>query len=160
MSKIRHRLRGRKIVKHVFYSVFFSLMAAPAYAEVCDKERPRWDPASGPLSQFREAYFSFSSFLGLWLIAFIVVVFLSQKRWVPVLYSPLLISIAALVAEWYWLSDTPDGVAEIARAGKAVSPCPHQRDPRLGRSGLEREGHAAALRRVTFGRPTPRHVPV
>jgi len=109
-----------KIVKHLFFSVvIFVFAAVPAYAEVCDKVRPRWDPASGRVNQFKEAYFFFSSPIGLVLLAFIVVAFFFQKRWISFSCSVLLVLVAALlVADWYWLSQTPEGIAAIHRSAR------------------------------------------
>lgn len=36
--------------------LILSLLASSTMAEVCDKERPRWDPASGPASMLDEFF--------------------------------------------------------------------------------------------------------
>ena len=46
-------------------------MASPVFAEVCDKERPRWNPADGRVNVFEELYFFFTSPVGIGLIALI-----------------------------------------------------------------------------------------
>ncbi|MGJ8597941.1 DUF3153 domain-containing protein [Sulfitobacter sp.] len=48
------------------------LTASPAFAEVCDKKRPRWNPKNGSVNQFEEQYFFFASPLGIGLIIIIM----------------------------------------------------------------------------------------
>ena len=42
----------------------FTLLATPAWAEVCDKARPAWNPAQGPLDALGEAALFLTSPLG------------------------------------------------------------------------------------------------
>lgn len=54
------------------------LISSPAFAEVCDKMRPRWDPRSGSVNQLEELYFFFTSYIGIGLLGLtLVAIFLS-----------------------------------------------------------------------------------
>ena len=93
-------------MKQVFYSIIVLFVASPAFAEVCDKERPSWDPGSGRINQLEELYYFFISPLGICLVLLIAVTLYVKKRWLPILCAALLLLIAALsVVGWFWLAD-------------------------------------------------------
>lgn len=93
-------------MKHVFYSIIALLVASPAFAEVCDKERPSWDPDSGSINQFEELYFFFISPLGVSLVLLIAATLYVKKRWLSILCAALTLLTAILTAAgWFWLGD-------------------------------------------------------
>lgn len=83
-----------------------SLMASPAFAEVCDKERPRWNPADGRVNVFEELYLFLTSPLGIGLIALIATTLYFRRRWLSLLCAALIFTVATIVAlNWFWLGD-------------------------------------------------------
>lgn len=93
-------------MKQIFFSIIALFVASPAFAEVCDKERPRWGPSSGRINQFEELYFFFTSPVGIGLIILIITTLYFKKRWLSFVCAALTFLIAALTAVfWFWLGD-------------------------------------------------------
>jgi hypothetical protein len=60
--------------------LFWLTTAAPAFAEVCDKVRPAWDPTDGPVSQFDDLVLTFFvEPFGLFIFALVAVTVLLRK---------------------------------------------------------------------------------
>lgn len=94
------------MIKQAFSAIIFMFTASPAFAEVCDKERPRWNPSNGSINQFEELYFFFTSPFGIGLIFLIAVTLYVKKRWLSILCAALIILVAVLTATgWFWLGD-------------------------------------------------------
>ncbi|AML53799.1 hypothetical protein [Falsihalocynthiibacter arcticus] len=107
-ANINYRYNDRVIsrMKQIFYNIVAVLVASPAFAEVCDKDRPRWDPSSGRINQFEELYYFFTSPLGIGLLFLIAATLYVKKRWLSVLCATLIFLIAALTtASWLWFGD-------------------------------------------------------
>ncbi len=56
-------------------------LASPTLAEVCDKERPDWSPADGPVTMLGETLGFLSSPIGLALMGMVLAAFLVNKLW-------------------------------------------------------------------------------
>ena len=70
-------------------SLLVVAMPAPAAAEVCDKARPRWSPADGPVGQLGETFFTFTSTGGIVLMALLAISLLIRVRWLFILNAVL-----------------------------------------------------------------------
>lgn len=93
-------------MKRILFTILMLLTASPAFAEVCDKERPRWDPSSGSINQFEELYFFFTSPFGIGLLFLIAATLYVKKRWLSIFCAALVFLIATLTAAgWFWLGD-------------------------------------------------------
>lgn len=80
-------------------------------AEVCDKERPGWDPASGPVTQLDELLHVALSPLGLVAALIFVGALMLRRTWGYVGGTVALTAIAALIfAGWF----DPTGITEAA----------------------------------------------
>ncbi|MCA3443686.1 MAG: hypothetical protein INF52_10010 [Rhodobacter sp.] len=77
---------------------------APAIAEVCDKERPAWNPQDGPVSPLGDLAVFFSEPLGLTVLAMAGACSLLRKTWFTVLVITFLITVVALLTI-IWLED-------------------------------------------------------
>ena len=85
---------------------FLILSAGPAFAEVCDKVRPNWNPSNGRVNQLQELYYFFSGPLGVSVIALFFLAFLIKRTWLSFLVSLVLVFIAGLIVEnWFWPED-------------------------------------------------------
>jgi len=107
-ANVSYRHNGRVIsrMKQFYYSSITLFVASPAFAEVCDKERPRWESSSGSINQFEELYYFFTSPFGISLLFLIAATFYVKKRWLSILCATLIVLIAALIAAtWFWLGD-------------------------------------------------------
>ena len=60
-------------------------MTGAAAAEVCDKERPGWSRADGPVGQLGETFFTFTTTPGIVLVALLAISLLIRVRWLFVL---------------------------------------------------------------------------
>jgi len=108
-------------MKRILITILMLLTASPAFAEVCDKERPRWDPKSGSVNPFEELYFFFTSPVGIGLIIMIVATLYFRKRWLSIISAALILLIAAITAaNWFWLGD--DILNAAYREGCRASP--------------------------------------
>ena len=88
------------------FGAFLGLLAGPAFAEVCDKVRPKWSPSSGPVNQLQELYFFFSDPLGIILIALSLLALFIKRTWLSIFVSMVLVVTAGLLIEnWYWPED-------------------------------------------------------
>ena len=80
-------------------------------AEVCDKVRPGWDPASGPVSQIDELVHFALSPLGLLAALFFIGALILRRTWGYIGGTIALIGIAALIfAGWF----DPTGITQAA----------------------------------------------
>ncbi|MFN7268994.1 MAG: hypothetical protein ACK5UA_08390 [Cereibacter sp.] len=81
-----------------------SALAAPAaaIAEVCDKERPAWNPQDGPVSQLDDLGLFFSDPFGLAVLVMAIVCILLRRTWFTVLVITFLITVVALLTiTWF-----------------------------------------------------------
>ena len=86
--------------------VLLVFSTGPAFAEVCDKVRPNWDPSSEPVDQLQELYYIFSSPLGIILIALWVLVLFFKRTMLSVFAAFVLIAVSGLIAaNWFWPDD-------------------------------------------------------
>lgn len=61
-----------------------ALFPAPALAEVCEKVRPGWNMADGPVGVLGETMFILSSFPGLVVLAFLAFGLARPHRWISI----------------------------------------------------------------------------
>lgn len=77
------------------------LVASPAFAEVCDKERPAWSPQNGPINQFDDLVLFFIEPVGLTVLMLSAVAILLRRTWFAVLtIIVVLVVIALKVSTW------------------------------------------------------------
>ena len=75
-------------------------------AEVCDKARPRWSPADGPVGQLGETFFTFTTTPGIVLMALLAISLLIRIRWLFVLNAVLTFLFGFLLAlDWSQMDD-------------------------------------------------------
>lgn len=92
------------------------------WAEVCDKERPLWNPADGPATGFDELL-NLSIAPPSWMMfALTIIAVLSRKRWiaVPALGVSLLLTLAVVQTH----SEDPTGIRYFAIQEGCIGP-PH-----------------------------------
>jgi hypothetical protein len=80
--------------------------AFPALAEVCDKERPGWDPGDGPVGQLGETFGILGGMLstapGIALLAFLLLPLVWPNRWLCLLAATFAgLFTYALAADWW-----------------------------------------------------------
>jgi acyl carrier protein len=93
-------------VRLIVYSTIALIAGSPAFAEVCDKERPSWDPSSGSINRFEELYFFFTSPLGVGLVCLIAVTLYVNQRWLSILCAGVFLLTGVLTAAvWFWVGD-------------------------------------------------------
>jgi hypothetical protein len=86
-------------------------VAAPALAEVCDKERPFWTPSDGRPTQVQELPYVFATPAGGAALAAIAAALCFAKLWVSVICAGFVWLVATgLMADWHG----GDGVARLA----------------------------------------------
>ncbi len=95
--------------------VLLVLVASPALAEVCDKERPDWDGM--PVSAIAEAVILFLSPLGLILLACTALAVRYRSQWGGVAITVGWTGFATLVT----MAD-PSGVRALAQAEGCIGP--------------------------------------
>ena len=82
------------------------IASTPAAAEVCDKVRPAWNPADGPINQFEDLTLFFIEPLGLLVLALTLAAALLRKIWITAIVVALLFAIAALnISTWIEADD-------------------------------------------------------
>ena len=87
--------------------------ATPAQAEVCDKVRPRWDPAGGPATQIDELIHFALSPLGPLTVLILAGPLLLRRTWGYIGGTIAFIALAALIfAGWRF---DPTGLTQSAR---------------------------------------------
>ena len=80
--------------------------STPAAAEVCDKVRPAWNPADGPVTQFEDLALFFIEPLGLIVLVLAIAAVLLRKIWFTVFVVTLLVAIIALnISTWVEADD-------------------------------------------------------
>ncbi|MCB1471723.1 MAG: hypothetical protein KDJ68_02235 [Rhodobiaceae bacterium] len=82
-------------------------MSRPAFAEVCDKEVPNWDPVLGPVTQVEFLMNSAVSVPGMFLLGLFALSVVSKSAWHAVLTAAMSASFIFLI--WSNWNDT-DGV--------------------------------------------------
>ena len=97
-------------------SLLVVTMPTSAAAEVCDKARPRWSPADGPVGQLGETFFTFTTTPGIVLMALLAISLLIRVRWLFILNAVLTFLFGfLLVLNWRYVDD----MHEITRAAVA-----------------------------------------
>ena len=108
-------------MKRYIFIVMF-LAESPAMAEVCDKQRPDWNPADGPVSQFGEFVHFLGTPIGILVGLLTLVAVLLRVRWLSVTAAVLLVLAIALRIEG-WFDPFDITLAEAAyREGCQNSP--------------------------------------
>ena len=80
--------------------------STPAVAEVCDKVRPAWNPANGPINQFEDLILFFIEPLGLIVLGLTIAAILLRKIWLTAIVITLLFAVAALnISTWIEADD-------------------------------------------------------
>ena len=93
------RMKRMKLIQSTLIAL---AAAAPAIAEVCDKERPAWNPKDGPVSQLDDLAVFFSEPLGLTVLVMVGACILLRKTWFMVLVITFLITVVALLTiTWF-----------------------------------------------------------
>lgn len=87
--------------------------APPAWAEVCDKVRPHWDPASGPVSQVDDLLHFLTEPLGLGTIALVAISLAFRRAWLAIATTIVLIAVAALL--FFDIANIVDDITHEAR---------------------------------------------
>ena len=97
----RYRQEGWCRMKRFVFIVTF-LVASPVVAEVCDKQRPEWNPADGPISQFGEFGYFIGTPFGVFLGILSLTALLLRARWLSVTAAVLLLLAVGLhIVEWF-----------------------------------------------------------
>ena len=82
------------------------IASTPTAAEVCDKVRPAWNPADGPINQFEDLALFFIEPLGLLVLALTLAAASLRKIWITAIVVTLLFAIAALnISTWIEADD-------------------------------------------------------
>lgn len=96
-----------------------TLLPAQALAEVCDKERPLWSPADGPMSALDELFHLATTLPGLGIAGALTLALLSGTR----LYWALTALFSAIIALSLWaMQNDPLGLTQAAMAEGCVGP--------------------------------------
>jgi len=98
---------------------FLTLLPTQALAEVCDKQRPDWDPSQGPATGLDELVFLFTSLPGLGILgALTLAVLTGQKRY----FTAATVFSALIGAALYIQATAPDAITRAAIAEGCVGP--------------------------------------
>lgn len=82
------------------------IASTPAVAEVCDKVRPAWNPANGPVTQFEDLALFLTEPIGLIVLGLAVAAVFLRKIWLTVFVVTLLVAIIALnISTWVEADD-------------------------------------------------------
>ena len=80
--------------------------STPAAAEVCDKVRPAWNPADGPVTQFEDLALFFFEPFGLIVLGLAGAAVFLRKIWFTIFAVTLLVAIIALnISTWVEADD-------------------------------------------------------
>ena len=85
----------------------------PALAEICDKARPGWSGADGPVGQLGETVHTFMTLPGLIVIALVVASLLIRRRWLFIVTAIVTFLLASLLAA-SWVTTHPIQTAALA----------------------------------------------
>ncbi len=108
-------------MKLTVYGTIALIAGSPAFAEVCDKVRPSWDPNSGSINRFEELYFFFTSPLGVGLVFLIAVTLYLNHRRLSILCAGVVLLTSVLTAAvWFWLGE--DIIYEAFEEGCRAEP--------------------------------------
>ena len=94
-------------------------LATPVWAEVCDKQRPEWNPADGQMTGFGEAYYLFTSLPGLAILGAVV---LAATGGVRIYWLLAALFSGAVAAALVAVRNDPTGLTELARIEGCVGP--------------------------------------
>jgi hypothetical protein len=95
-----------RLLKRSWAVVLGVIASTPAAAEVCDKVRPAWNPADGPIRQFEDLALFFTEPLGLIVLALTIAAVLLRKIWLTVIVVALMVAIIALnISTWLKADD-------------------------------------------------------
>jgi len=78
-------------------SALLAALPLPAWAEVCDKIRPDWDSAGGPVSAVAEMGYILASPVGLVLLGLVIVAMVWPRRWLAAVVALPLLALAGLL---------------------------------------------------------------
>ncbi len=94
------------LLKRSWANAITMIASTPAVAEVCDKVRPAWNPADGPVTQFEDLALFFFEPLGLIVLVCAIAAVLLRKIWLTVFVVTLLVAIIALnISTWLEADD-------------------------------------------------------
>jgi hypothetical protein len=140
---------GIYAMKQSILFLMWFITSAPAFAEVCDKVRPAWDPKDGPISQFDDLVLTFfAEPFGLIIFGLVAATVLLRKPMftacsIILLIIPGVLSLTARLTNW--LPSDPDPVWTYAISEGCVLPSP-------GLVPIVLVVIAAILAAVTYGR--------
>ena len=93
-----------------------------ALAEVCDKARPNWSPADGPVTIWTDPLFPLTNPVTLAILAIAAIALLTRRRGIAIA-ATLLNGLLTVAIATYFLPD-PSGVQKIAFKEGCIAP-PH-----------------------------------
>lgn len=96
---------------------------SPVFGEVCDKERPSWDPSDGPMTAFGEVYDFLFSPVGLAFLAITVGAIAFRSRVLSILGFTVSALFALGVNAYHRFPD-PTGISDFAIQEGCIGP-PH-----------------------------------
>ena len=95
-----------RLLRRSWAVVLGVIASTPAAAEVCDKVRPAWNPADGPIRQFEDLALFFTEPLGLIVFVLTIAAVLFRKIWLTVIVVALMVAIIALnISTWLEADD-------------------------------------------------------
>ena len=96
------------------------LLPTGAIAEVCDKERPDWNPSDGPVGPFEDVVLFVVTPFGLILLALAVASVLVRHTWLTALTTVIMTAVLALLwSEWREADEVK--MASIAEGCRAAA---------------------------------------
>lgn len=95
--------------------------STPAWAEVCDKVRPKWDPEDGPVSQMGDLALFVLEPTGLVLLILVIAAGVLRIRWVTAIVVTLLVAIVALDVS-AWVVEPSDVIKSALSEGCVTMP--------------------------------------
>lgn len=101
--------------------IILALVPGSAFAEVCDKERPFWNPADGPVGLWSEPLHTFASPIGAASAVLLLIAFLANRRWLWGL-TALLFAYMTVVIFANRLLEDPTGILDFAIKEGCVGP--------------------------------------
>ncbi len=97
------------LLKRSWVTVLGVIASTPVAAEVCDKVRPDWNPADGPVNQLEDLALFFVEPLGLLVLALTLAAVLLRKAWLAAIVVTLLVAIVGLsISTWIEADDVTD----------------------------------------------------
>lgn len=97
--------------------------STPVAAEVCDKVRPAWNPANGPVTQFEDLALFLTEPIGLIVLGLAVATVFLRKIWFTVFVVTLLVAIIALnISTWVEADGLKPMTLPTSPSQRAASP--------------------------------------